>query len=40
VFGYNTNQTPPTAWSGKIAAINAVLPEGVNPILVAPAGAF
>lgn len=40
VFGYNTNQTLPTAWSDKVAAINTVLPDNVNPILVGPAGAF
>ena len=40
VCGYNTNQTPPTVWSDKVAAINATLSEGVKPIMVVPAGAF
>jgi hypothetical protein len=40
VFGYNTNMTPPTVWSDRVAAINATLSGGVKPIMVVPAGAF
>ena len=39
-FAYNTNKTPPAAWSDKIEQINAGLPKNLKVIQVVPAGAF